>query len=153
MKNFKEDGKENHSKFCREKCYFERGWRRNKKKKKKGEKPPTKIGTTLLEAGNRRRNGEIISHIAQSGRNYVDNGRARVNTRPSKNVCREYPGFDRGLLPPSRGEKRRGKKKKRITLALKTRNEIVTVNPLDENFIANRYCPTLRPPFHDRYEC
>lgn len=87
--------------------------KKQKKKKKKGGKPPTKIGTTLLEAGNRRRNGEIISHIAQSGRNYVDNGRARVNTRPSKNVCREYPGFDRRLLPPSRGEKGEGKKKKK----------------------------------------
>lgn len=89
------------------------GGEETKKKKKKGGKPPTKIGTTLLEAGNRRRNGEIISHIAQSGRNYVDNGRARVNTRPSKNVCREYPGFDRGLLPPSRGEKGEEKKKKK----------------------------------------
>lgn len=68
--------------------------------------------------------------------------RARVNTRPSKNVCREYPGFDRGG-----GEKKEREKKKGITLALKTRNEIVTVNPLDENFIANRYCPTPFPPF------
>lgn len=51
------------------------------------------------------------------------------------------------------GKKGEEKKKKRITLALKTRNEIVTVNPLDENFIANRYCPIPRPPPHDRYEC
>lgn len=46
-------------------------------------------------------------------------------------------------IPASIGSSlHRGEGEKKNYLRVETRNEIVTVNPLDENFIANRYCPT-----------